>query len=333
MKNKLIIVTLILALVLVGCSGSQDPASTSEGTNKEIDFVLDWTPNTNHIGVYVAKEKGYYDEVGIGVNIIQPPEDGPELLIGAGSGDIGVSFQDSLAAIYGSGQDVPITAVAAILQHNTSGIISRLEDDITRPKDMEGQSYASGNWQMGTAIVEEVVRQDGGDWDKVEVLPVTATDEVSSLQSGLADTIWVYYGWGGIATQLAGLDTNYFAFRDIDETFDYYTPVLIARDSLLEEDPGLVEDFLDATRRGYEYAIENPEDAAQILVDADTSLDIQMVEESITYLSDYYVDADVPWGHMDQARWDNFFAWAYDRGLIEEEIGPGFGMTNDYLGQ
>ena len=107
---------------------------------EKITFVLDWTPHTNHTGLYVALEKGYFEEAGLEVEVVQPPEDGAEVLVAAGRAQFGVSFQDSMAPAISGENALPITAVAAIIQHNTSGIISRKGEGMDTPAGMEGHT-------------------------------------------------------------------------------------------------------------------------------------------------------------------------------------------------
>lgn len=127
-KYRLLAGTLSLALAasLTAC-GQKTGDQTQDGDKdlKKITFVLDWTPNTNHTGVYVAMEKGYFEEAGLEVEVVQPPEDGAEVLVASGKAQFGVSFQDYIAPGLIGDDPLPITAVAAIIQHNTSGIISR----------------------------------------------------------------------------------------------------------------------------------------------------------------------------------------------------------------
>ena len=73
-----------LALSLTACGGSgknAGPDSAGSDNNgaaelTDVTICLDWTPNTNHTGLYVAAAKGYYEDAGLNVSIVQPPEDG-----------------------------------------------------------------------------------------------------------------------------------------------------------------------------------------------------------------------------------------------------------------
>lgn len=335
---KTMVTAVCAMLVLTACGGttSSNSKSGSEDATKELEkvtFVLDWTPNTNHTGLYVALEKGYFEEAGLDVEIVQPPEDGAVVLVASGKAQFGISFQDSLAAAFVGDDALPVTAVASVIQHNTSGIISRAGEGMETPKGLEGHTYATWNGAIELATIEEVVKADGGDFSKVELIPSTVTDEVSALKTKSVDSIWIFYAWAGVKTELEGLETDYFAFADIDPVFDYYTPVIISGNKYLEEHPETAKAFLEATSKGYAYAIEHPEEAAEILCNAAPELDYELVAASQKYLADQY-QADAPyWGYIDEERWSSFYHWVNEKGLVEGELPEKGGFTNDYLPQ
>jgi len=322
-----LILTLVMLLTLAGCGADNN------SDLKKITFVLDWTPNTNHTGLYVALEKGWFEEAGLSVEVVQPPEGGAEMLVGSGKAQFGVSFQDYLAPALMGKDALPITAVAAVIQHNTSGIVSRKGEGMHTPKGLEGKQYATWDLPVEKATMKTVMEADGGDFDKVTLIPSTVTDEVSALQSRSVDAIWIFYAWAGIACEVAGLETDYFAFADIDPVFDYYTPVIIAENEFLKEESETAKAFLAALAKGYEYAMENPTDAADILMKAAPELksNQELVYASQKYLAEQYTaDAD-KWGVFDADRWNSFFNWLNDNGLVENTIPENTGFTNDYL--
>lgn len=337
MKKKLLamILTAAIAGSLVGCGGTENTAeadNTSDTELEKITFVLDWTPNTNHTGIYVAQSLGYFEEAGLEVEIVQPPEDGAEVLVGSGKAQFGVSFQDSMMPAVVGDNAMPIQAVATILQHNTSGIVSRKGEGMDRPKGMEGKKYATWDLELEKATVKNVVEADGGDFSKVELIPNTVTDEVSALESKSVDAIWIFYGWAGIATEVAGLETDYFAFADITPELDFYTPVIIGNTDWMAENPDTAKAFLSATKKGYEYAIDNPAEAGDILCEASPELDSEMVQASQEYMTDQYKAEVDRWGYIDPERWNAFYNWVNKNGLSETEIPENTGFTNDYLG-
>lgn len=320
----------LAAVMTVGAAGST-MVSAADNETEKITFVLDWTPNTNHTGLYVAESLGYFEDQGLEVEIVQPPEGGADALVASGRAQFGVSFQDSMAPGVAGDNALPTTAVAALIQHNTSGIISRKGEGMDTPKGMEGKKYATWDGPIEVAMIQNVVEQDGGDFSKVEMIPSTVTDEVSALESGSVDAIWIFYAWAGVKFELTGAETDYFAFKDINPVFDYYTPVVIANNEFLEEEPETAKKFLTALRDGYEYAIENPQEAADILCEAAPELDPELVLASQEYLKDQYKAEVSQWGYIDPKRWNAFYEWLNENGLTEAEIPENAGFSNDYL--
>lgn len=329
MKKSIVsLLSLLLVLGLTGCGTAVDEAQT-----EPITVVLDWTPNTNHTGIFVAEAKGYFEEAGLNVEVVQPPEDGAVALVASGKAQFGVSFQDSLAPAFVGDAPMPVTAVAAVIQHNTSGIVSRAGEGMDTPKGLEGKKYATWDLDVEKATIRDVMAADGGNFDLVELIPSTVTDEVSALQSGSVDAIWIFYGWAGVACQVAGLETDYFEFADIDPVFDYYTPVIIGGDAWLAENPETAKAFLAALSKGYTYAVEHPKEAADILMEAAPELQSnkELVYASQEYLAAEYIADAARWGEFDAERWAAFYRWLNENNLMEDSIDPNFGFTNDYL--
>lgn len=328
--KRFLVLLLIFAFVfsLTGCGSTAEKAET-----ETITIVLDWTPNTNHTGIFVAQAKGYFEEAGLKVEVVQPPEDGAVTLVASGKAQFGVSFQDSLAPAFVGDAPMPVTAVAAVIQHNTSGIVSRAGEGMDTPKGLEGKQYATWDLDVEKATIRDVMEADGGDFDLVELIPSTVTDEVSALQSQSVDAIWIFYGWAGVACEVAGLETDYFEFADIDPVFDYYTPVIIGNNAWLKENPETAKAVVAALSKGYTYAVENPKEAADILMEAAPELksNAELVYASQEYLAAEYIADAARWGEFDADRWAAFFTWLNENSLLEGEIDPGYGFTNQYL--
>ncbi len=327
------IFALLLALAMVFALA----ACGDSGTDEAVDIILslDWTPNTNHTGIYVALANGYFADAGLNVTVVQPPEAGAAAMCAAGQAQFAVEFQDTLAAAFASAEPLGVTAVCALLQHNTSGVMSRAGEGMDHPSGLVGHSYATWNSPIELAMMQAVVEADGGDFSQVELIPNNFTDEPSALSEGLCDSIWVYYGWACINAEVNGMDFDYFAFTDIDPVFDYYTPVLIGNNEWMEANPETTRAFLVALKQGYEYAAENPAEAAQILIDGDDTGSlrdsVELVTSSQEWISQQYIADAESWGVIDAERWDAFYAWLWDNGLVEYELPAGTGFTNEYL--
>lgn len=323
----LLALTLLFSLAACG-AGNQEPGLY------EVVLCLDWTPNTNHTGFYVADSLGYYEEEGIKIKIVQPPEDGAEIMTASGQAQFGISFQDTLAAAFALEEPIEVTAVAAVLQHNTSGIISRKGEGMDTPAGLENKRYSTWNSPIELKMVEHLMKKDGADHKKLQLVP-SVTNEAEALRNGDVDAIWIYYGWAGIACEVSELDFDYFNMSDMEKTFDYYTPVIVGNNAFLEENPDLAKAFLRATEKGYRYAVENPEEAAQLLVKGDTTGSLigseTLVTESQKWIASQYIADSEKWGYMDADRWNGFYQWLYEEGLVDRDI-TDKGFSNNYLG-
>lgn len=322
---------LLLVPALAGCGGGD------AGELTEVTLCLDWTPNTNFTGLYAAQAQGWFEEAGLKLSIVQPPEDGATAICAAGQVEFAITAQDSVASAFALETPLEVTAVAALLQHNTSGIISRAGEGMDRPAGLAGHTYSTWNIPTELAMMEQVVTADGGDFSQVTLIPNNIVDEAGALREKQTDAIWIFYGWGGVSAKLAGLDFDYFYFKDIDPVFDYYTPIIIANNTFLEEHPETAKAFLAAAARGYEYAIEHPEEAAQMLIDGDDTGSLAgseaLVKESQAWITDQYKAEESRWGYIDPARWNAFYNWLGENNLLERPIPENTGFSNDYLPQ
>lgn len=329
------LVALLLAMIMVfsfcACSNGTD----NNTNNTQITVCLDWTPNTNHTGLYVALVNGYYEQAGLDVTIVQPPENGATQACAANQAQFAIDAQDTLAAAFALDNPLEVTAVAALIQHNSSGIISLAGQGMDSPRGITGNTYLTWDSPIEKAMMENVVNADGGDWSQVTLEPNTVTNEAFHVKENPDDCVWVFYGWSGINAQVCGVDTDYFAFKDINPVFDYYTPILIANNEFLASNPDEARAFLDATEKGYQYAIDNPEEAAQILIDADETKSLvgseELVVASQKWLSSQYVADAEKWGYIDPERWNAFYQWLNTQQLVENPLADNTGFTNDYL--
>ena len=315
----------ILALSLCACGGTTQDAT--EGTDaapaelEKITVVLDWTPNTNHSGLYAAVKNGYYEEAGLDVEIKQPGESSAEALVAGGKAQFGISFQDTMAAALAADEPLDIKAVAAVVQHNLSGIISRKDKGIDSFAKMAGHTYATWGNPIEQAIIKNCIENDGGSFEELDMVDTSVLDVMAALDTDMVDTVWVYEYWDVVNAQVAGYDYNYIDFKNANETFDYYTPVIIASGEYIESDGETVDKFLAATKKGYEFCAQNPAEAADILLEAAPELDGALVKASAEFMADKYVDENGEWGEIDPERWQRFYDWLYENSLTNVSLG------------
>ncbi|HHV97693.1 MAG TPA: ABC transporter substrate-binding protein [Clostridiaceae bacterium] len=355
MNLKIIAATLMVGLILaftnVGCTGSktnknqeiedtqktennQSIDNNTEDKGKEqlqdVKVLLDWVPNTNHTGLYVALKNGYYEEEGLNVSIIQPPEGGSAELVAAGQADFGIGYQEQVTYARTTKNPLPVKAVAAIIQHNTSGFASPVEKNIKTPKDFEGKKYGGWGSPMEDAMLKGVMEKYNADFNKLTIVNIGMADFFTSVQRDV-DFCWIYYGWDGIAAELKGIPLNFIKLQDVDPELDFYTPLIMTSESLIEKDPEMIRKFLRATAKGYKYAIEKPEEAAEILLEYAPEIDRQLAIESQKYLAKEYIADAKRWGEMKKEVWETYGNWMYKNGLLESELDAEEAFANEFL--
>lgn len=313
----------LLAGALAGCAAPKKAAT-------KVTVMLDWAPNTNHTGLFVARDKGWYGDEGLEVEIVEPGQGGtPVPVVAAGKADFGVSFQEEVTNARATG--VPIVSIAAVIQHNTSAFISLQEKGITRPRDLEGKKYAAWGLPIEEQVIEVLMACDGGDVETVEFVNVGASDPLTAIQRDM-DVAWIYEGWEGVEAELRGLPVNVVRFTDwLDCLPDYYTPVLVTNEDTIAQRPDLVRRFLAATARGYRYAIEHPDEAAELLIAAAPEADPELVRRSQEWLSPRYQADAAQWGEQKLEVWQAYAGWLAERGLLPEAIDAEPAFTNDFL--
>lgn len=323
---------MIFAVYLSSCKSlpSEKNMNTENIELKKITVVLDWVPNTNHTGMYVAKDKGYYKEEGFDVEIVQPTEGGAADLIAAGRGEFGISYQEQVAYARTAEPSLPIKAIAAIIQHNTSGYASPVDKNIKTPKDFEGKKYGGWGSLIEETMLKALMEKYDADFSKLQIVNIGASDFITSVQKDV-DFSWIFYGWAGIASEVKNFEINFLKLQDLDENLDFYTPVIIASESNIEKNPEMIKKFLSATARGYDFSIKNPEQAALILLDNAPELDKDILIASQKYLAGQYQADSLKWGIMDEKIWQNFSEWMYDNELINKKLDHKNAYTNELL--
>jgi ABC-type nitrate/sulfonate/bicarbonate transport system substrate-binding protein len=333
MKTKWFLAFISLILI-TGCGGNGNSNDNTTEDSKEKDslqkvtVVLDWTPNTNHTGLYVADEKGYFEEEGLDVEIIMPGEAGADQLVASGQSEFGIGYQEGITQARVQG--VPLVSIAAIIQHNTSGFASPTDKDIKAPKDFEGKSYGGWGSPVEKSVIDSLMKKEGSDVEKVSIVNIGDTDFFTAVKRDI-DFAWIYYGWTGVEAELRGEDINMIYLTDYSEKLDYYTPVLTTNEKMIEENPETVKSFVAAVSRGYQYAIDNPTDAAEILLAAAPDLDRELVIKSQEWLAPKYQDDASKWGEQKLEVWENYAEWMFENNLLDDELDAEAAFTNEFL--
>ncbi len=312
--------------------GMAVPVSADEGAElKKVTVILDYVPNTNHTGMYVALEKGYYEEEGLDVEIIEPTDGATATLVAQQKGTFGVSYQEDVTIALTAEDPLPIKAIATIIQHNTSGFVSLADSGIESPADFEGKTYAGWGGPGESAVLEACMTQAGKDFSKLNMV-ISDGSGFEALGKS-CDLMWFFEAWDSVMAEMNGVELNYMACRDLDERLDYYTPIIIASNAVLEEDPEMVSEFLRATEKGYADTIADPDASAEILSKYAPNYDLEMLKISQEYLADKFMEDTDVWGEMKDEVWDNYSAFLQEYGVISEAIPAAECYTNEFLAQ
>lgn len=319
---------LIFTLTLAGCAGQGEVHPPS--ALQDVALMLDWVPNTNHTGIFVAQVKGYFTDAGLKVAIIEPGEVYAEHAVAAGAVDFGVSFQEQVTLA--RADDVPIVSIAAIIQHNSSGFASRAELGAHSPRDWEGLRYGSFGSPFEAPTLDVLMSCDGGEFTALEVIDTGFSDPLALLDEAQTDLAWIFYGWQGIQAEDEGIGLQIVMMEDwFDCIPDYYTPVFIANEKTIRERPAVVSAFLEAIALGYRYAIDNPDQAADILLEVVPELNEELVRRSQAWLSPRYQADAAQWGEQDPQVWQAYSAWMVENGILDESFQSRDAFTNKYL--
>ena len=223
MKKIWLLIPLLFALT--ACSTGSKAASEEKGL-KKVTVVLDYVPNTNHTGIYLAKEKGYYKDAGLDVKVIEPGDDSTSIgLVGANKAQFGVSYQEDVTYAHVDGQNIPVKAIGTIIKHNTSGFVSLKNSGINSPKDFEGKTYAGWQSPSEEAVLKATMNKEGADFSKLTI--IGSNGEGPQSLGKEADIQWYFEGWDMIKAKELGIDLNYMPLRELDKRLDYYTPLII----------------------------------------------------------------------------------------------------------
>ncbi|PTQ55586.1 MAG: Hydroxymethylpyrimidine ABC transporter, substrate-binding component [Candidatus Carbobacillus altaicus] len=341
---NMLLVVLGLFLLLSGCgeknlpggASTADDARASRSKEKEtkLTVMLDWYPNTNHTGLYVALKRGYFAAEGLSVDIVQPGESGVPQAVAAGRADIGFSFQEEVTFARASG--LPVVSIAAPLYHNTSAFAALASSGIKTVEDFAGKTYGSWGSPTEEAVLKALLKQYGLPDNSVQIITLGQSDFFATIGRDV-DFEWIFYGWDGIEAERRGIELNTIFLKDLNPVFDYYTPLVITNEKLIEASPEVLKKFMRALARGYEEGYASPETSAKVLLEYAPELNETLVVRSQAYLADEDRAAREEgrpyWGYQKESVWSGFSNWMHEAGLIDQPIDVKKAFTNDILPQ
>ncbi len=307
---------LMVLVLLCVISSACRRADEHDGVDR-VRFALDWTPNTNHSGLYLARERGFYKEESIDIEFVESDMNFIEM-VASDAAAFGMAAQEQVLQARASMANIPVVAIAAVIQHNTSGFASPVDRGIKSARDFEGKTYSGWGTELELSILKTLMEQSGADFDAVKIINQSAGNFIASMETE-ADFAWIYYGWDGMICEQEDYPIHFIPINAI-EALDFYSPVIITNEKTIRERPDLVRRFLKATAQGYTEAILHPKDAVASLMSEAPELDPVLLLESQRYLNERYIDDAPYWGAMDPRVWARFSTWMQEHELFDHPI-------------
>jgi putative hydroxymethylpyrimidine transport system substrate-binding protein len=329
--KRLLAPIIAVSFVLAGC-GEKKEAITAPGPSAQsLNLMLDWFPNADHAGLYQALAEGDFTRAGLDVHLQVPSDPAlPLKLLAAGKIDLAISYEPEV--LLARNQDLPLVSVAAIVQRPLTSIISLGSKHIKTPAQLRGKRVGDAGIAYQHAYLDTILGGAGVPTSSVKELNV-GDNLVPAMLSGRVDATLGGY-WNYEALQLAQLGKRPNVIRmDQVGVPTYDELVLVARKSMLMNDPGPIRRFVQALARGYQSVRRDPQAAVQNLVRASPGLDPKLQLASVRATLPAYFPSDPvkPWGYQDQTQWNSYGEWMLSNHLISTVNAIANASTNELL--
>lgn len=316
--KRILSMMLVCIMLLSGCG-----TSNNNNDLKELDVVLDWYPNALHTFMYVAIEKGYYEDEGLQVNIRFPSNSNDAMsLVAAGQADIGLYYQQDVIQAR-TEQDVPVKSIGAVVQGPLNIVLSLEEKNITTAEDLVGKTIGYAGTELSEALIRSIMTNVGADYNDVTMIDV-GFDLMSSMTTGNVDaTIGCLVNHEVPQMEEEGFSVNWFGLDDYGVP-SYYEGVFLANDKAIENDSETLKAFLRASAKGFAYMKADPEAALQILLNNQNEANFPLSEtverKSMEVLLPMMETADAAFLAQSDECWQENIDWMLEQGLITETV-------------
>ena len=328
----MLVASLTLATGFAACSSDDDDSSSDSGTTsaqtKDATLVLDFIPNAVHAGIYRAQAAGYYEDNGIKLKIIEPTSTADTLrLIDAGKADIGIADGIDLAGQIDQGREAK--GVMAVLQRPPGGLITLKEEGIESPSGLEGKTVGVTGVPSDDAILDTIMADDGSSSDQVDKVTI-GFNGVQSLEAGKIAAFTGFIPADGVQVEEDGFPTTSFA---LDEYGGPSYPGLVAfsTESKIADNADLMQGFADATIKGYQDTLDDPEQSIDDLVNETQGVDKQLATAQLDAYIPLMGDSDT-YGQFSDDSLKELSDFLVENDLAKEPIAPDRYATNEYTG-
>lgn len=287
-----------------------------------LTLALDWTPNINHIGFFIAQEKGFYTDLGLDVQIVDPSMDNyghtPAKKVELGMADFALCPTESIISYQTKSKPFDLVAIAAILQNDLSAIVVQKDQGIQSPKDLDGKRYASYQARYEDQIVKRMIINDGGKGNLHIDYPAKLGIWNTVLQ-GNFDATWIFMNWEGVEAENLDADLSYFTMKDYGIPYSY-SPVIAANGAHIKSKREAYGQFLHATKQGYLYSKDHPQDSIELFRPFVPATDAKIDLHKALEATHAYFGDEADWGRMNTSVISEFINWIYDNGLETQRL-------------
>ena len=316
---KLFLIT-IMTFVFLSCS--------TQTEKDQVKLALDWYPNANHLGLYIALDEGYFEDQNLEVEIYTPSDPSTVLqTVAAGSDDFGMNYQPDVLIARDEG--VPVVSVLGMVQHPLNSMMTLKSSGIDSTDDLKGKKVGYPRIPWNEDALATMLQTSGISISDVEVVNV-GWELGSSLISNTVDAIvGAYYSHESILLENEGYPVNVIRMEDWGVP-DYYELVLVTSEEYLKKNPKVVERFTTAVIKGYTKAINDPQSGVDTLIKYVPEIDEGIDRPGADLLKNLWMDEDGDFGTQKQEKWENFSKWMYQNQITDNLVDYSTSFTDEY---
>ena len=319
----------LLGLVVMALLFVFTISCTEEETVTEVKLALDWYPNANHIGLYIAEENGYFEEENLKVEIYTPSDPTTVLqTVASGADDFGMNYQPELLQARSKG--VPVVSVLGMVQHPLNSVMALKSSGNESPKDLKGKKVGYPGIAWNEDALNTMLQSDGlNGLDDIELVNV-GWDLGSSLISEKVDAIiGAYFTHESILLENEGHPVNVMRMEEWGVP-DYYELVMVTSEDYLSENPEVVERFVRAVSKGYADAISDPQSGVDVLKKYFPEIDENIDRPGADLLQELWKGKGGKFGTQEEVKWASFTEWMQKKGIINKDVDPNDAFTDRY---
>lgn len=325
--HSLLAALVVLSLLLTAC-GNATPAKTVDKVNVQ----LSWFHGVEYAGFYAAVDKGYYADENIEVTLhAGGPDINPLDEVHNGKSQFGVGQGDGLIVARANGQN--FVAVATIFRVNPLAITSLKEADLQKPQDLVGKTVGTYSLDVNNYsdfMFLAFMSRTGLQKDSMQYALIEDFYGANEIKSGRMDAMSGMFATDQqVMTREAGDEINLIYYKDYG--VDVYINTIFVADEFLQSNPDLIARFVRATMKGYQYAVENPDEVAALAVQYDDALDLGYQEQVMQLQVPFIDTGNAPIGSMDEDVWKTTQDILLEFNLISQPVDLSAIYTNQFI--